>query len=55
MTIVTGGLACLCTITILVIMVKQIRLQSLVTSLGIGKLDTTHAKALYLAEIAKGN
>ena len=48
-TIVTGGLACICTITILVIMVKQIRLQSLVTSLGLVSLIPP-TKALYLAE-----
>ena len=33
-TIVTGGLACMCMVIILIIMIKQIRLQSLVTSLG---------------------
>ena len=48
MTIVTGRLACICTITILVIMVKQIRLQSLVTSLVLASL-TPPVKALYLA------
>ena len=49
MTLVTGGLACLCTITILVIMVKQIRLQSLVSCLGLVSLIPP-TKALYLVE-----
>ena len=49
MTLVTGGLACICAITILVIMVKQIRLQSLVSSLGLGSLIPL-TKAYYLAE-----
>ena len=49
MTLVTGGLACICTITILVIMIKQIRLQSLVSSLGLVSLIPP-TKALYLVE-----
>ena len=49
MTLVTGGLACLCTITILVIMIKQIWLQSLVSSLGLVSLIPP-TKAVYLAE-----
>ena len=50
MRIVIGGLDWIYTITILVIMVKQIRLQSLVTSLGLVTLIPP-AKALYLAEL----
>ena len=38
LTIVTGRLACMCTIVILIIVVKQIRLQSLVTRLGLASL-----------------
>ena len=49
MTVVTGGLACICAIAILIIMVKQIRLQSLVSSLGLVSLIPP-AKAYYLAE-----
>ena len=49
MTLITGGLACICMIMILVIMVKQIRLQSLVSSLGLVSLIPP-TKALYLAE-----
>ena len=52
MTIVTGALACLCTITLLVIMVKQIRLQSLVTSLRLVSLIPP-AKALYFTEMPR--
>ena len=52
MTIVTGRLACKCTITILVIMVKQIRLQSLVTSLVLVSLILP-TKALYFAEMPR--
>ena len=36
--IVTGGLACICIITVVIIMVKQISLQSLVTHLGLVSL-----------------
>ena len=50
MTIVTGGLACVCTITIVVIMVKQIQLQSLVTSLGLVSLIPP-VKAMYFMEM----
>ena len=49
MTVVTGGLACICAIVILVIMVKQFRLQSLVSSLGLVSLIPL-TKAYYLAE-----
>ena len=38
LTIVSGGLASVCMVIILIIMVKQIRLQSLVTSLGLVSL-----------------
>ena len=48
-TVVAGGLACICTIVILVIMVKQFRLQSLVSSLGLVSLIPL-TKAYYLAE-----
>ena len=48
-TVVTGGLACICTIAILVIMVKQFRLQSLVSSLGLVSLIPL-TKAYYLVE-----
>ena len=50
--IVTGRLAFICTITILIIMVKQIRLQSLVTSLGLVNLIPP-AKALYFTEMPR--
>ena len=49
LTMVTGGLTCLCVIVILIIMVKQIRLQSLVSRLGLVSLILP-AKAFYLAE-----
>ena len=52
LTIVTGGLACICTIAIIVIMVKQIRLQSLVTSLGLVSLILP-VKAMYLTEMPR--
>ena len=51
-TIVSGGLACICMIIILIIMVKQIRLQSLVTSLGLVSL-VPPAKALYSTELPR--
>ena len=51
-TIVSGGLACICMVIILIIMVKQIRLQSLVTSLGLVSL-IPHAKALYFTELPR--
>ena len=38
MTIVSGGLASICAIVILIIIVKQTRLQSLVSSLGLVSL-----------------
>ena len=49
LTMVTGGLICLCVIVILIIVVKQIRLQSLVSSLGLVSLIPP-TKAFYLAE-----
>ena len=52
LTIVTGRLACVCTITIIVIMVKQIRLQSLVTSLGLVNLIPP-AKTMYFTEMPR--
>ena len=52
MTLITGGLTCRCMIIILVIMVKQIRLQSLVSSLGLVSLILP-TKALYLVETLK--
>ena len=52
MAIVSGGLASICTVAILIIMVKQIRLQSLVTSLGMVHLIPP-AKALYFTELPK--
>ena len=51
LTIVSGGLASIGLVIILIIMVKQIRLQSLVTSLGLVSLIPP-AKALYLTAIA---
>ena len=51
-TIVSGSLASICAIIILIIMVKQIRLQSLVTSLGLVSLIPP-AKALYFTEMTK--
>ena len=52
LTIVTGGLACICMVIILIIMVKQIRLQSLVTSLGLVSLIPP-TKALYFTEMPR--
>ena len=52
LTIVSGSLASVGMIIILIIMVKQIRLQSLVTSLGLVSLIPP-AKALYLTEMPK--
>ena len=52
MTIVSGSLAIICAVIILIIMVKQIRLQSLVTSLGLVSLIPP-AKALYFTELPK--
>ena len=52
LTIVTGGLACICMVIILIIMVKEIRLQSLVTSLGLVSLIPL-AKALYFTEMPR--
>ena len=54
LTIVSGGLASVGLIIILIIVVKQIRLQSLVTSLGLVSLIPS-AKALYVTEMPKGN
>ena len=51
-TIVTGGLTCVCMVIILVIMIKQVRLQSLVTSLRLVSLIPP-AKALYFTELPK--
>ena len=48
-TVVTGGLACICVIAILVIIVKQFRLQSLVSSLGLVSLILP-TKAYHLVE-----
>ena len=50
--IATGALACICIITIVIIMVKQIRLHSLVTSLGLVSLIPP-AKALYFTELPR--
>ena len=52
LTIVSGGLACIGMIIILIIMVKQIRLQSLVTSLGLVSLIPP-TKALYFTELPR--
>ena len=52
LTIVSGGLASIGMVIILIIMVKQIRLQSLVTSLGLVSLIPP-AKALYFTELPK--
>ena len=52
LTIATGGLACICIITIVKIMVKHIRLQSLVTSLGLVSLIPP-MKALYFTELPR--
>ena len=52
LTIVSGGLASIGMVIILIIMVKQIRLQSLVTSLGLVSLIPP-TKALYFTELPK--
>ena len=52
LTIVSGRLACICMVIILIIMVKQIRLQSLVTSLGLVSLIPP-MKALYFTELPR--
>ena len=52
LTIVSGGLTCIGMIIILIIMVKQIRLQSLVTSLRLVSLIPP-AKALYFTELPR--
>ena len=52
MTIVSGSLASICVVVILIIIVKQIRLQSLVTSLGLVSLIPP-AKALYFMELPR--
>ena len=52
LTIVSGRLACIGMVIILIIMVKQIRLQSLVTSLGLVSLIPP-AKALYFTELPR--
>ena len=52
MIIVSGVLASICAVIILIIMVKQIKLQSLVSSLGLVSLIPP-AKALYLTEMPK--
>ena len=52
LTIGSGGLATIGMIIILIIMVKQIRLQSLVSSLGLVSLIPP-AKALYFTELPK--
>ena len=52
LTIVSGGLASIGMVIILIIMVKQIRLQSLVTSLGLVSLILP-VKALYLTAMPK--
>ena len=52
MTIVSGGLASICAIVILILLVKQTRLQSLVSSLGLVSLIPP-AKALYFTEMPK--
>ena len=54
LTIVSGGLACLCMVIILIIMVKLIRLQLLVTSLGLVSLIPP-VKALYFTDLPKAN
>ena len=52
MTIVSGGLASICAVVILIIIVKQTRLQSLVSSLGLVSLIPP-AKALYFMELPR--
>ena len=52
LTIVSGGLSSIGMVIILIIMVKQIRLQSLVTSLGLVSLIPP-VKALYFTEMPK--
>ena len=52
LTIVSGGLASIEMVIILIIMVKQIRLQSLIASLGLASLIPP-TKALYLTEMPK--
>ena len=52
LTIVSGRLACIGMVIILIIMVKQIRLQSLVTSLGLVSLIPP-MKALYFTELPR--
>ena len=52
MTIVSGGLASICAVVILIILVKQTRLQSLVSSLRLVSLIPP-AKALYFTEMPK--
>ena len=52
MTIVSGGLASIYAIVILILLVKQTRLQSLVSSLGLVSLIPS-AKALYFTEMPK--
>ena len=52
MTIVSGGLASICVVVILIIIVKQTRLQSLVSSLGLVSLIPP-TKALYFTELPK--
>ena len=52
LTIVSGGLASVGMVIILIIVVKQIRLQSLVTSLGLVSLIPS-TKALYVTEMPK--
>ena len=54
LTIVTGRLASIGMVIILIIMVKQIRLQSLVTSLGLVSLIPP-TKALYFTEFPKAS
>ena len=52
MTIISGGLASVCAVVILIIIVKQTRLQSLVSSLGLVSLIPP-VKALYFTEMPK--
>ena len=52
MTIVSGGLACICAVIIAIIIVKQTRLHSLLTSLGLVNLIPP-TKALYFSELLR--
>ena len=47
LTVVARGLTCICVIVILIIMVKQIRLLSFMSSLGVSKFDTANKSILF--------